>query len=304
MRELLFLGGDIDQYDQLLLHSNKTNRVPLINFKLEEANYTFSPKANYTFSPKANYTFSLQAIYTYIVQANYTQKNTLVECMILSGADNHPPMLDNDLVTRTKKYVELSAAEKIQADCDMKATNIILQGSQCNKFKRDKVKAILVLVIRVMLLVPEETMQLDRQGLFNATTIKTKDLDTYDFDCDDLSIAKAVLMANISNYCSDVISETLILEEISRSKMSENEKDPEAVKQKSSNKPINYVKLNKIYEDFRKRFVPQQELSADEAFRYYMLNPSTKSSDALPVKIEAPKELPKVSLVNESLKKA
>ncbi|GJU25311.1 hypothetical protein Tco_1163932 [Tanacetum coccineum] len=95
------------------------------------------------------------------------QKNTLAEYMILSGADNHPPMLDKDLydswksrmelymknrehrimilelvehgpliwptieengVTRIKKYVELSAAEKIQADCDLKATNIILQG--------------------------------------------------------------------------------------------------------------------------------------------------------------------------------
>nr|GEW27573.1 retrovirus-related Pol polyprotein from transposon TNT 1-94 [Tanacetum cinerariifolium] len=94
-------------------------------------------------------------------------KNTLVEYMTLSGANNRPPMLDKDLydlwksrmklymqnrehgrmilklvehglliwptvevngVTRTKKYVELSAAEKIQADCDMKATNIILQG--------------------------------------------------------------------------------------------------------------------------------------------------------------------------------
>ncbi|GJW88688.1 retrovirus-related pol polyprotein from transposon TNT 1-94 [Tanacetum coccineum] len=53
------------------------------------------------------------------------QKNTLAEYMILSGADNHPPMLDKDL---TKKYAELSATEKIQADCDMKATNIILQG--------------------------------------------------------------------------------------------------------------------------------------------------------------------------------
>nr|GEY57573.1 hypothetical protein [Tanacetum cinerariifolium] len=96
------------------------------------------------------------------------QKNTLVEYMILSGVDNLPPMLDKDLydswksrmelymksrenrrmilesvenglliwptieekwVTRTKKYVELSATEKIQADCDMKATNIILQDS-------------------------------------------------------------------------------------------------------------------------------------------------------------------------------
>ncbi|GJW01302.1 retrovirus-related pol polyprotein from transposon TNT 1-94 [Tanacetum coccineum] len=83
------------------------------------------------------------------------QKNTLTEYMILSGADNHPPMLDKDLydswksrmelymqnrehkrmilesvehgpligptveengVIRTKKYAKLSAAEKIQAD--------------------------------------------------------------------------------------------------------------------------------------------------------------------------------------------
>ncbi|GJU32828.1 hypothetical protein Tco_1176417 [Tanacetum coccineum] len=64
------------------------------------------------------------------------QKNTLAEYMILSGADNRPPMLDKDLcdswkkngMIRTNKYAELSAAEKIQADCDMKATNNILQG--------------------------------------------------------------------------------------------------------------------------------------------------------------------------------
>ncbi|GJW11108.1 hypothetical protein Tco_1576935 [Tanacetum coccineum] len=83
------------------------------------------------------------------------QNNTLAEYMILSGADNRPPMLDKDLydswksrmklymqnrehkrmilesvendpliwptveengVTRIKKYAELSVAEKIQAD--------------------------------------------------------------------------------------------------------------------------------------------------------------------------------------------
>ncbi|GJR91685.1 integrase, catalytic region, zinc finger, CCHC-type containing protein [Tanacetum coccineum] len=46
--------------------------------------------------------------------------STLAEFMILSGGDNRPPM--------TKKYEELSATEKIQADCDLKATNMILQG--------------------------------------------------------------------------------------------------------------------------------------------------------------------------------
>ncbi|GJW75955.1 hypothetical protein Tco_0137637 [Tanacetum coccineum] len=95
------------------------------------------------------------------------QKNTLADYMILSDANNRPPILDKDVydswksrmelymhirehgrmilesvehgpliwptveengVIRTKKYVELSGTKKIQADCDMKATNIILQG--------------------------------------------------------------------------------------------------------------------------------------------------------------------------------
>ncbi|GKB50591.1 hypothetical protein Tco_0901344, partial [Tanacetum coccineum] len=92
---------------------------------------------------------------------------TLADKAILSGADNRPPMLEKDMydswksiielyimnrqhgrmilesvengpliwpmikengVTRPKKYYELSATEAIQADCDIKATNIIPQG--------------------------------------------------------------------------------------------------------------------------------------------------------------------------------
>nr|GEY20554.1 hypothetical protein [Tanacetum cinerariifolium] len=44
----------------------------------------------------------------------------------------------------------------------------------------------------------------------------------------------------------------------------------------------------------RKRFVPQQELSAKQAFWYHMSYPSNESSDASPVKMEALKELPKI----------
>nr|GEY32369.1 hypothetical protein [Tanacetum cinerariifolium] len=92
---------------------------------------------------------------------------SLAEKAILSGVDNHPPMLEKDMydswksimelymlkrqhgrmilesvekgpllwstveengVTRSKKYSELSATEAIQADCDIKATNITFQG--------------------------------------------------------------------------------------------------------------------------------------------------------------------------------
>ncbi|GJZ66062.1 retrovirus-related pol polyprotein from transposon TNT 1-94 [Tanacetum coccineum] len=64
--------------------------------------------------------------------------------------------------------------------------------------------------------------------------------------------------------------ETLLLAEESRSKMLLKENDPEAIKQNISNKPIDYAALNQLSKDFEK---------------------------------QVPKELPKVSLVNESLKK-
>ncbi|GKE53377.1 hypothetical protein Tco_1488533, partial [Tanacetum coccineum] len=97
--------------------------------------------------------------------------------------------------------------------------------------------------------------------------------------------------------------ETLILKEESRLKMSKKGKDPEVIKKNISHKPIDYEKLNRLSDDFGKRFTPQQELSAEQAFWLRMSNPTIKPSDVSLVKIEAPKELPKVSLVNESLKK-
>nr|GFA26876.1 hypothetical protein [Tanacetum cinerariifolium] len=51
--------------------------------------------------------------------------------MILKLVEHGPllwPTVEEDIVTRLKKYSKLSAAEAIQADCDVKATNIILQG--------------------------------------------------------------------------------------------------------------------------------------------------------------------------------
>nr|GEU55469.1 retrovirus-related Pol polyprotein from transposon TNT 1-94 [Tanacetum cinerariifolium] len=175
---------------------------------------------------------------------------------------------------------------------------------------------------RVMLLALGETMQADRQGLLNATTIKTEDLDTYDSDCDDILNAQAVLMANISNYGYDVVSdvphsgtylndmenqsvhaihdfeqtpaETLILEEKSRLKMSEKAKDLKIIDKNISHKPIDYEKINRLSEDFGKRFTPQQEIDAEQAFWLRISNPTSKPSDASPVTTEAPKELFKV----------
>ncbi|GKE07816.1 putative reverse transcriptase domain-containing protein [Tanacetum coccineum] len=59
---------------------------------------------------------------------------------------------------------------------------------------------------------------------------------------------------------------TLILEEESRSKMLDKQNDPISIEKKIKISPIDYSKLNKIKEDFRKRFVSQKELSAEQAF--------------------------------------
>ncbi|GJW96133.1 integrase, catalytic region, zinc finger, CCHC-type containing protein [Tanacetum coccineum] len=97
--------------------------------------------------------------------------------------------------------------------------------------------------------------------------------------------------------------ETLILEEESRSKMFEKAKDPEVIVKKISHKPIDDGKLNSLTDDFGKCFSPQQELSGEQAFWFHMLNPTIEPSYTPPVIVDVPSELPKVSLVNASLKK-
>nr|GEZ71748.1 hypothetical protein [Tanacetum cinerariifolium] len=69
---------------------------------------------------------------------------SLADKAILSGAENRPPMLEKDIydswrkegVTRLKKYSKLSAVEAIQANCDVKATNIILQALLYDAFDK------------------------------------------------------------------------------------------------------------------------------------------------------------------------
>ncbi|GJT04019.1 hypothetical protein Tco_0838481 [Tanacetum coccineum] len=98
----------------------------------------------------------------------------------------------------------------------------------------------------------------------------------------------------------DVISvvddeETLILAEDSRLKMLEKQNDPIMKKEKINISPINYSELNKLSEDFGKRFVSQQELSAEQMFWLQSSNKNSEepSTSNTPVKIEVPSELPK-----------
>ncbi|GKB70005.1 hypothetical protein Tco_0931417, partial [Tanacetum coccineum] len=87
--------------------------------------------------------------------------------------------------------------------------------------------------------------------------------------------------------------ETLMLEEESRSKMILKQSDPMVLEKKVKTKPINYAELNRLSKDFSKRFILQQELSNEQAFRLQTSHHNTDQSASSLVKIKAPRELPK-----------
>nr|GEV91495.1 hypothetical protein [Tanacetum cinerariifolium] len=98
--------------------------------------------------------------------------------------------------------------------------------------------------------------------------------------------------------------ETLMLKDESRLKMLQKQKDPMMSEKKVNIKPVDYVVLNQLSQDFETRFVPQTELLVEQAF--WSLN--SRNSEELNFStsttiVEVPKDLPKVSMVNSSLKK-
>ncbi|GJZ45196.1 hypothetical protein Tco_0592792 [Tanacetum coccineum] len=94
---------------------------------------------------------------------------------------------------------------------------------------------------------------------------------------------------------------TLMLTEESRLKMFLKQKDLMMLEKKVNTTPIDYTVLNQLSQDFETRFVLQTELSAEQAFwsqnsvNSFDLTPSSR-----PTKVEVPKELLKVSMVNTS----
>ncbi|GJY01630.1 hypothetical protein Tco_0359782 [Tanacetum coccineum] len=131
------------------------------------------------------------------------------------------PTIEENGVTRPRKYSMLSATDAIQADCDVKATNIILQGlppegrqvsfttgisrtytpgaSGSNSGKKG--------LLFVTTAKRRDTCLNNALSLKGNRMILVDDLDAYDFDCDELNISKVALMVNLSQYGSDALVE-------------------------------------------------------------------------------------------------
>nr|GEW65172.1 hypothetical protein [Tanacetum cinerariifolium] len=173
--------------------------------------------------------------------------STLVEFMILSSGDNHPPMLEKHFTSGTRANISGTGGNNSGQQRVVKCFNCQGEGHmarQCPKLKRK----------------------------MDATWFRDKVLMVK-------AQAKEVLMANLSSHGSYVLSEkaqqirpmlydssvivkennvisiadskeTLMLEEESRSKMLLKQSDLMILEKKVNIKPINYAELNRLSKDF------------------------------------------------------
>nr|GEX41841.1 hypothetical protein [Tanacetum cinerariifolium] len=140
---------------------------------------------------------------------------TLAEFMIVADAENCPPMLDKAMYNSWESRMLLYIKGK--------KTVKGIWARQCTRPKRPrnvtwfKEKLIMAEAHKFSQVLDEEQLAFladleiidchDVQPIIiHNDAFQTDDLDAYDFDCDDISSAKAVLMGNLLSYCSDVLS--------------------------------------------------------------------------------------------------
>ncbi|GJY48318.1 retrovirus-related pol polyprotein from transposon TNT 1-94 [Tanacetum coccineum] len=278
-----------------------------------------------------------------------------------------------DGVTRPKEYAELTPAETIQVDCDIKAINIILQGlpteiyalvsqhrvakdiwekirllmqgTSLTKQEReysgltipvfkhgdDPIDAINHVMSFLSAIVssryPTTNNQLRnssnprQQATINdGTTVITHnatyqadDLDAYDSDCDKLNTAKIALMANLSHYGSNALAEYVIESQQAAVQNSNSSAQQDALilsleRYKEQVKVLNKgqgvdLKNKDNVSDSCAQSVKIDRLNKPTFGLRILVNSPEPTLSNRPTKVEVPKELPKVSMVNTSLKK-
>nr|GEX73238.1 retrovirus-related Pol polyprotein from transposon TNT 1-94 [Tanacetum cinerariifolium] len=167
----------------------------------------------------------------------------------------------------------------------------------------------------------------------NNVSYQADNLDAYDSDCDEINSAKIALMANLSHYGSDNLAEILTVElerykdqvrilkeqnnvdkalescaqslEIDNLKhtLFEHLKEKESLEQMVSLLKNDFLKEESRNIDRELALEKQTELSAEQFLSQNSRNSAESNISTSTTIVEVPKELPKVSMVNLSLKK-
>nr|GEV98473.1 hypothetical protein [Tanacetum cinerariifolium] len=256
---------------------------------------------------------------------------SLADKATLPGADNHPPMLEKDMydswksrmelymlnrqhgrmilesvksgpllwptieengVTRLKKYSELLTTKAIQANCDVKATNIILQGLPLEVYA----------LVGTHKVAKElwERIQMLMQG--TSLTKKERECKLYD-EFDKFAYKKGESLRDFylrfSLLLNDMNIYNIKLEQFQVNTKFLNTLPSEWSKFVTDVKLVRDLHTTNV--DQLHAYLGQHEYHANEV-RYSVQSeePNLSLSTAI---VEVPKELPKVSMVNSSLKK-
>nr|GEV89557.1 retrovirus-related Pol polyprotein from transposon TNT 1-94 [Tanacetum cinerariifolium] len=220
--------------------------------------------------------------------------------MILESIENGPllwPTIEENGVTRPKKHFELSATEEIQVDCDVKATNIILQGLppevyalvSNHKVTKELWERIQLLMLGTSLTKQERDWKLRTVVCYNCigeghmskqcTKPKRKRDEAW---FKEAQTTHYVITNNAAYQADDLDAYDSDCEKINSAKI------------------VLIANLSHYGSDN----LVETELSDEQVFwSQNFMNSEEPNLSTRPTQVEVPKELPKVSMVNSTLKK-
>ncbi|GJS42217.1 hypothetical protein Tco_0567260 [Tanacetum coccineum] len=187
-----------------------------------------------------------------VVQAMSSSEQSNVvnhsETEITSDSNIIPHSHVNDTLTdELERYKEQVKVLKEGQNVDLKKKESLMQTVTLlkNDFKKEKSRNI------------DREIALEKR-IKQLDNIKAQQLEPKLYDGNVIKNTSAIVIPDSE--------ETLMLAEESRSKMFLKQKDPMMLEKKVNTTQVDYAVLNQLSQDFETRFVPQTELSAEQAF--------------------------------------
>nr|GEY24603.1 hypothetical protein [Tanacetum cinerariifolium] len=146
----------------------------------------------------------------------------------------------------------------------------------------------------------------DKYVITNNTAYQVDDMDVYDSNCVEINSAKVALIANLSHYGFDNLneSETEITSDSNIIPYSQYMSESQYAAVQNLNFPAQHDALIlSVIEQLKTQVVNCTKINQDKKVSMRLGLLSLRDTKTKPTQVEVPKELPKVSMVNSSLKK-
>ncbi|GJY18223.1 reverse transcriptase domain-containing protein [Tanacetum coccineum] len=273
-----FQTDDLDAYDSDCDDLSSAKAIPMANLSSCDPEVLFEIHSGSNIIPYSQY---LQESQDAVIQdTNHSAPNDLFVLSLVEQMTDHVAHLDKEMSKeKESKYIEKEIVLEKQ--------NKELENIICKMYR--STQAMHMLTKPQVFYDNTHKQALRYQNSFHLKKAQRIQPTLYDGSV----IAKEHAVISVIGD-----EETLILKK-SRSKMLDKQNDLISIEKKIKISPIDYSKLNKVKDDFRKRFVTKKELSVAFWLKHSSLSETPVTSHT-PVRIEAHSELPK-SVENSDL---